>query len=286
MNLNREMIKLYDEYTHAPLDRRVFLQRLAALAGGAAAASALLPLLENNAAKANVVDEKDPRIQVEAITDAGELRGYLAKPANATKHPSVIIIHENRGLNPHIQDVVRRVAVAGYLALGPDFLSSQGGTPPDPDKARELISGLDPEKTLKEATETVAFLKNHPNSTGNVGCVGFCWGGGLTNRLAANAPDLKAAVSFYGQVLASEFVPKISAPLLLHYAELDDRINAGIPGYEAALKAAGKSYTLHRYEKVEHAFHNDTNEARYNAEAAKLAWERTLAFFAENLKDS
>ncbi|NJL99339.1 MAG: dienelactone hydrolase family protein [Synechococcaceae cyanobacterium RM1_1_27] len=287
MALNREIIRLFDEYTHAPLDRRVFLKRLAALAGGAAAAQALLPMLENNYAQAAFIPEDDQRLAIETITYAGatgEMTGYWAQPADATDPlPAIIVIHENRGLNPHIQDVVRRAALAGYVALGPDFLSPAGGTPTDEDAARDLIGGLDPQQTLDNALATLAFLLDHEAVTDKVGCVGFCWGGGLTNRLATNTPLLAAAVPFYGSAPPAEEVPNITAPLLLHYAELDDRINAGIPGYEAALQSADKTYTLHMYEGVDHAFHNDTNASRYNEAAATLAWERTLAFFQEHL---
>lgn len=287
MKLNRDIIRLFDEYTHRPLERRVFLQRLAALVGGATAAQAVLPLLENNYAQAALIPEDDERLMIETITyegSTGEMRGYLARPAEATDPlPAVIVIHENRGLNAHIQDVVRRTALAGYVALGPDFLSPAGGTPADEDLARDLIGALDPEQTLGNALATLAFLTEHEATTGRVGCVGFCWGGGLTHRLATQAPDLAAAVPFYGSAPPLEDVPGIVAPLLLQYAELDERINAGIPDYEAALQAAAKAYTLHLYEGVDHAFHNDTNAARYDEAAATLAWERTLAFFAQHL---
>lgn len=286
--MNQDIIKLYDDYTHAPLDRRVFLKKLAALAGGTAAAYALLPLLENNYARAEMVAADDPRLVTERVGfpgAGGELRGYLARPAAASGPlPGILVIHENRGLNPHIEDVVRRAALAGYLALGPDFLSPVGGTPADQDKARDLIGGLDPAATLNEALAALAFLKTHPDGTGKVGAVGFCWGGALVNQLAVHAPDLNAAVAFYGRVPQAADVPRIQAPLLLHYAGLDDRINAGIAGYETALKAAGKAYTLYLYDGVNHAFHNDTNAARYDAEAARLAWERTVAFFDSHLK--
>ncbi len=287
MTLHRDVIRLFDEYTHTPMERRVFLQRLAALAGGAAAAQALLPLLENNYAQAALIPADDPRLSIETVTypgATGEMQGYLARPAGATDPlPAVIVIHENRGLNPHIQDVVRRTALAGYVALGPDFLAPVGGTPADEDQARELIGGLDPQQTLDNAVATLAWLGDSETGTGRVGCVGFCWGGGLTNRLATAAPDLAAAVPFYGSVPPVERVPNIQAPLLLHYAELDERINAGIPEFEGALQAANKTYTLHLYEGVDHAFHNDTNAGRYDEAAATLAWERTLAFFEQHL---
>ncbi len=244
-------------------------------------------MLENNYAQAALIPEDDQRLTIETITyegATGEMTGYLARPADATDPlPAIIVIHENRGLNPHIQDVVRRTALAGYVALGPDFLSPAGGTPTNEDAARDLIGGLDPQETLDNALATLAFLQAHEAITGKVGCVGFCWGGGLTNRLATNAPELAAAVPFYGSVPPVEQVPNIAAPLLLQYAELDERINAGIPEYEAALQAADKTYTLHMYEGVDHAFHNDTNAGRYDEDAATLAWERTIAFFDKHL---
>ena len=286
--MKQELIDLYDEYTHTSLDRRTFLKKLAVLVGGTTAAYALLPLLENNYARAAMVAENDNRLSTEYITypgASGELRGYLVKPKTATgKLSAIIVIHENRGLNPHIEDVARRAALEGYLVLAPDLLSPLGGTPDDPDEARELIGELDEQETVNDLLATLAFLKNHPDSSGKVGSVGFCWGGGMTNQLAVKAPDLDAAVVFYGASPATEQVPAIQAPLLLHYAGLDERINAGVPAYEEALKAADKTYTLYRYDDVNHAFHNDANPARYDAEAAKLAWERTMAFFDEHLK--
>lgn len=286
--MDQKIIDLYDEYTHTPLDRRVFLKRLTLLAGSTAAAHALLPLLENNYAQAAMVAADDARLSTAFISYAGasgELRGYLAKPKDAAgKLPAIIVIHENRGLNPHIQDVVRRTALEGYIALGPDMLSPVGGTPDDPDKARDMIRALDPKQTLNNLQATLGFLKNHAETTGKVGCVGFCWGGGMTNQLAVSVPDLQAAVVFYGRVPPAETVANIRAPLLLHYAGLDERINQDIPQYEAALKEAGKDYTLHMYANVNHAFHNDTNAARYDAEAAKLAWQRTVAFFGQHLQ--
>ncbi|MGQ4648841.1 dienelactone hydrolase family protein [Lyngbya aestuarii] len=287
--MKQEIIDLFDEYTHTSLPRRAFFKRLIALAGGTAAATALLPLLENNYAKATIVDENDPRLSAEFITypgASGEMSAYLAKPQEASGElPAIIVIHENRGLNPYIQDVVRRAALAGYVALGPDFLSPVGGTPEDEDQAREMINALDSQQTLDNLQATLAFLQDHPDTTGKVGCVGFCWGGGMTNQLAVSSPDLNAAVAFYGRVPAMEAVPNIQAPLLLHYAGLDERINQGIPEYETALRAAGKDYVICMYSDVNHAFHNDTNEARYDAEAAKLAWERTLAFFGNYLRE-
>lgn len=285
--MNREIIRLYDEYTHTPLDRRTFLERLALLAGSAMAAESLLPLLENNYAMAAIVAEDDARLECAPMTfdgPAGKLQGYRAAPKERPeKIPAVLVIHENRGLNAHIKDVARRCAVAGYLAIALDALSPVGGTPADEDKARELIQGLDSEATLKNFLAALEHLRTASISTGRVGCVGFCWGGAMTNRLAVNDPKLNAAVAFYGMPAATADVPKMQAPLLLHYAESDERINAAIPEYEKALKEAKKTYTLHMYPAVEHAFHNDTNVARYNKEAADLAWQRTLDFFAKHL---
>jgi carboxymethylenebutenolidase len=287
-NIQQKIIELFDEYTHTDLPRRVFFKRLVTLAGSTAAATALIPVLENNYAKASLVDENDPQLMTESLSypgATGQMRGYLAKPKSASGElPAVIVIHENRGLNAHIQDVVRRVALAGYVALGPDFLSPVGGTPTNEDQAREMISALDSQQTLANLKATLAFLQNRPDTTSNIGCVGFCWGGGMTNQLAVSAPDLAAAVPFYGSVASAELVPNIQAPLLLHYAGLDDRINQEIGGYEAALRAAGKEYTICMYSNVNHAFHNDTNAARYDAEAANLAWRRTMAFFDYYLK--
>jgi carboxymethylenebutenolidase len=196
----------------------------------------------------------------------------------------VVVIHENRGLNPHIEDVARRAALEGFFALAPDALSPLGGTPDDTDEARSLIRELDPDKTREDFVAAVSYLKNRPQSTGKVGCVGFCWGGSMSNQLAIHAPDLSAAVVFYGRSPASEDVPKIKVPLLLNYAGLDERINATVPAYEEALKAAGVTYTVHMYEGVNHAFHNDTSVARYDKAAATLAWKRTIDFFKETLK--
>jgi carboxymethylenebutenolidase len=286
--MKQEIINLFDAYTHALISRGTFLRKLALLAGGTAAAATLLPQLENNYANANLVAEDDDRLGTEIIRYPGIksiVRGYLARPQGVTEPlPAVIVIHENRGLNPYIQDVARRVALAGYVALAPDFLSPVGSTPADPDRARDLIATLDRAETLGNAQAALTFLQRHSATTDQVGCIGFCWGGALTNDLAIRAPALRAAVPFYGSVPAVEEVPNIQAPLLLHYAGLDDRINEGIPRYEAALRAAGKEYTICFYSNVNHAFHNDTNAARYDESAAELAWQRTIAFLDYYLK--
>ena len=286
--MDQKVIDLYDEYTHAPLDRRVFLERLATLTGSVAAAMAALPLLENRAVAA-VVAPDDGRMTpatVEFPGQGGAMKGYLAKPASVAKFGTVVVIHENRGLNAHTEDVARRLAVGGFLALAVDFLSPLGGTPANEDEARNMIGKLDPAATTANAVAAVAFLRTHPDGNGKVGAVGFCWGGGQVNQLAVNDPTLDAGVAYYGRQPDPADAAKIKAPLLLHYAGLDARINEGIPAYKAALDQAGVSYQIFTYEGANHAFNNDTSAERYNAEAAKLAWDRTLAFLAEKLKAS
>jgi carboxymethylenebutenolidase len=235
------------------------------------------------------VPPDDARLQTEEVTfpgAAGEVQGYLARPADAPGPlPGVVVIHENRGLNPHIEDVARRVALEGFVALAPDFLSPQGGTPADEDQAREMIRQLDQQQTIQNALAAVDFLEAHEATTDKVGVVGFCWGGALANEVAINSASVDAVVPFYGRQPASSEVSKIRAPLLLHYAGLDERINAGIPEYEQALKDAGVDYTIHMYEGANHAFHNDTSEARYDPHAAELAWSRTIDFFKQHLSD-
>jgi carboxymethylenebutenolidase len=284
--MDKKIIGLYAEYEAGLLDRREFLKKLAALAGGAAAALTLLPLLENSRAEAQVVPEEDPRLHREFIKypgETGEVRAYSARPKGEAKLPGVIVIHENRGLNPHTEDVARRLALEGFLAVAPDALSPLGGTPEDPDEARSLMQKLDSQATIKNYVAAVQYLKTHPQSTGKVGCIGFCWGGGVANQVAVNSPDLAAAVPFYGRQPASEDVPKIKASLLIHYAGLDERINAGIEAFEAALKKASVEYKIYMYEGAGHAFFNDTG-SRYHQEAAQLAWQRTISFLKEKLK--
>jgi carboxymethylenebutenolidase len=285
--MDPRIIHLYDEYTHAPLDRRVFLERLATIAGGTAAATALLPVLENNYAQAAIVDPADARLAISTITykgATGDIKAYLATPKSGpAKRPGVIVIHENRGLNPHIEDVTRRVALEGFTALGLDLLSPMGGTPKDEDQAREMIGKTDRNDAVRNAAAAIAYLKGRADASGPVGATGFCWGGGMTNLLATVAPDLAAAAPYYGLVAATADVPKIKAKLQLHYAGNDPRINAGLPDYEAALKKAGVAYQLFVYDGAEHAFNNDTNAARYNKQAADLAWSRTIAFFKQTL---
>ena len=284
--MDQKIISLYDEYTHAPLPRRVFLERLATLAGGAAAAMALLPLLENSYAHAATIAEGDGRIATSRIAypgAGGEVKGYLAMPKSGGKHGAVVVIHENRGLNPHIEDIARRLAVDGFVAMAPDALSPMGGTPADEDTARGMIGKLDAGQTVANYVAAVSWLKGHANSNGKVGCVGFCWGGAMANQTAVRSKDLAAAVAYYGLQPKADQVASISAPLLLHYAGLDERINAGIDAYVAALKSAGKRHELHMYEGANHAFNNDTNGARYSEAAAKLSWSRTVAFLKKEL---
>ena len=284
--MDQRIINLFDEYTHAPLTRKEFMERLAKLAGGTALALTALALLEPGyAAAATMAPEADELAaeEVNWIGDGAAMRGYLVHPKGRKKRGAVVVIHENRGLTPHIKDVTRRVAQAGYLALGVDGLSPLGGTPADEDKGRELIGQLDPVKNQNNYLAALTYLRNRPDCNGRTGAVGFCWGGGLANQLAVHDPKLDAAVAYYGQQAMAEDVPQIKAAVLLHYGGLDQRINAGIPAYEAALKSAGTRYELFVYEGVNHAFNNDTSPARYNAAAAQLAWERTLRLFKEKL---
>ena len=284
--MDQRVINLYDTFTHGGMSRRDFLDRLTGLTGSAAAAAAILPLLQNNYAQAAIVAADDPRLVAERVvydSPKGKINGYLVRPTAKGRRPAIIVIQENRGLNPHIEDVARRLAVEGFLAFAPDLLSVSGGTPADEDKARELHARTDPNDITAAAVAAVPFILTHPESNGNVGVVGFCFGGGVANRMAAEKPELKAVVVYYGLQVPADQVAAIRAPLLLHYAELDQRVNAGIAAYESALKANGKRYTIYMYPGVNHAFNNDTGGARYNKEATDLAWERTLAFFKENL---
>jgi carboxymethylenebutenolidase len=283
MALDRRIVELYDEYTHKPLDRRSFMNRLVAIAGSAAAAEAALALLEPNYAQAQQVTPDDPRLQTQRVDETVggvKLRGYLVMPKTQARRGGVLVIHENRGLNPHIEDVTRRAALAGFSALGVDFLTPLGGTPADADAARAMFPQLKPEDVVAQGRAALAFLKARPDTTGKVGAVGFCWGGGAVNDLAVNAPELNAGVVFYGRSPDLAKVPQIKARLLIQHAGRDTRLVEGLPAYEAALKAAGINYQAIVYPDVDHAFHNDTSAERYNAAAAKLAWERTVAFLA------
>ncbi|MEQ8817845.1 MAG: YghX family hydrolase [Thalassobaculum sp.] len=282
------LLELYDGYVHGTMNRRQFVDRAAQFTVGTAAAAAALEALQPNYALAAQVAPDDPAIVTETVEYAspkghGTVRGLMARPSGATgRLPAVLVVHENRGLNPYIEDVVRRTAKAGYLALGPDGLTSLGGYPGTDDEGREMQRKLDPVKLMEDFFAGFEHLAGHKDSTGKVGCVGFCYGGGVCNALAVAYPNLGASVPFYGRQARAEDVPAIRAPLLLHYAELDERINAGWPAYEAALKEHGKTYTAHMYPGVNHGFHNDTTP-RYDEAAARLAWERTLAFFGQHL---
>lgn len=283
--MNQDIIKLYDEYTHKPLTRSEFIKKLAQLTGSMTAAMSMLPFLEVNYTAAHTVSENE--LFTERIEYAGAeatMKAYIARPKKEGKYPAIMVIHENRGLNPHIEDVTRRAAQAGYLAIAPDALSPFGGTVEDADKAREMFGKLDAAKNLTNFVKGVDYVAARADSNGKVGCVGFCWGGAMANNLAVNAPNLKAAVAFYGRQPNAEDVAKIKSAVQLHYGGLDERVNAGIPTYEKALKDAEKTYELYIYENVNHAFHNDTAPTRYNEAAAKLAWERTLAFFDKYVK--
>jgi carboxymethylenebutenolidase len=283
--MDQRIIDLYDSFTHGGINRREFLDRLTGIAGSSAAALALLPLLQNDYARAAVVAPDDARLAIDEVSyDVGGTRigGYLARLKTTEKRPAVIVIHENRGLNPHIKDVARRLALEGFLSLAVDMLSPLGGTPADEDKGREMIGTLKADETAHRIAAAVPFLEHHAESTGKVGVVGFCWGGSMVNRVAVLAPDLKAGVAFYGTQPPAAQVPSIHAALLLHYAGLDSRVNAGIAAYEAALKANHKAYTIYVYPNVNHGFNNDTS-GRYDKPAADLAWGRTIAFFKANL---
>jgi carboxymethylenebutenolidase len=285
--MDQGIIALYDDFTHRHLDRRLFLEQTTRLVGSAAAALAALSLLQSNRALGQIVAPSDPRLTTAIITfpgSTGAVKAYVARPAGEAKLPGIVVIHENRGLMPHIQDVARRVALAGYVALAPDLMSASGGTPDDEEKARVEFAKVDLAVARNDAVAAIAYLKSRPDVTGRIGVVGFCWGGGMVNYLATAVPDLGAGVVYYGRTPPREEVAKIKAPLLLNYAGLDEALTSTVPAYEEALKAAGKSYTLYVYPGVNHAFNNDTGAARYDKAAATLAWERTIAFFDKTLK--
>jgi carboxymethylenebutenolidase len=284
--ITQDMINLFDDYTHLSLDRRKFMDSLAKLAGSMTAATAAAALMASNTQAQGLVDETDERLVTETVTyrgAQGDMRGYLARPREGGPFPAVIVVHENRGLNEHIKDVARRVALEGFLALAPDFLSDLGGTPADEDAARSMFQNLQAPEVTANGVATIAYLQEHENATGKAGAMGFCWGGGTVNDLAIASPDLLAAVSYYGRQPNPEAVPAIAARIMAHYGGLDERINAGIPAFEEALKAAGTDYQIYVYEGVNHAFNNDTSAARYNKEAADLAWSRTIGLFRDAL---
>jgi carboxymethylenebutenolidase len=285
----QEVLTLFDGYVHGALGRRDFLERAAKYAIGGLTALAMLESLSPNFAWAQEVAKTDPRIKAEYVTyesakGSGKMRGYLARPAKGpAKVPVVVVIHENRGLNPYIEDVARRLATEGYLAFAPDALTPLGGYPGDEDKARELFAKLDEAKRTEDLVAAVEYVKARKDTTGKIGAVGFCFGGGVCNMLAARLPYLAAAVPFYGSGVTAEEAAKIKAPLLIHLAETDDRINAAWPDYEAALKASKVRYQVFKYAGTQHGFHNNTTP-RYDQAAAKLAWSRTLEFFKQHLR--
>ena len=285
--VTQAMIEAYDEYTHLTLDRRAFMEKLTKLAGSAASAAVIAPLLAANKASAEIVSANDDRLDPSEVTFPGSsspMKAYLVRPKAATAPlPAVIVIHENRGLNPHIRDIARRLALEGFAALAVDFLSPLGGTPDDEDKARDLFAKLDAESVVADAKASLTYLTDLEGMNGKVGTVGFCWGGGIVNRFATRAPDLKAGVAYYGMQPPIGDVPAIKAPLLLHYAGLDDRVNAGIDAYRDALDGNDKVFEIYVYDGVNHAFNNDTSAARYDKNAADLAWKRTVAFLKKYL---
>lgn len=282
--MKRKVDELYEEYRNGNVSRREFMKKLALVTGGTAAAVVILPGC--NGASARSKQSEAMKLINEFITYPGangDMRAYLSMPEGKDKLPGVIVIHENRGLVPHIQDVNRRMAMEGFISLAPDALSPLGGTPEDENKGREMIGQLNREETVKNFVAAVQYLKTHPRSTGKVGCTGFCWGGAMTNQVAVNSADLNAAAPYYGSTPVPEDVPKIKAKIMAHYAGDDERINSGIPAFEEALKQAGIDYQIFIYEGTQHAFNNDTGQ-RYNKEAADLAWKRTTEFFKDKLK--
>lgn len=279
--MEKNIRDLYTDYRKGGTDRRTFLKKLGILTGSSYAAASLIPVLESG------YPFQDDDLVTEFIkypAETGDMKAFMAHPKNGRKFPGVIVIHENRGLVPHIQDVTRRMAREGFLALAPDALTPVGGTPADVSNVGELFKKLVPEQTTKNFVAAVKYLKTNPLCTGKVGCTGFCWGGAMTNQVAVNSPDLDAAVPYYGMQPSEQDVEKIKAPIMAHYAGNDERIDAGIPAFESALKKYGKEYQIFMYPGAGHAFNNDSNPERYNAEAAKLAWGRTVGFFKEKLK--
>jgi carboxymethylenebutenolidase len=285
----QEVLDVFDDYVHGEISRRDFIDRAAKFAVGGMSAAAMLESLRPNYAFAQQVKKDDARIHAEYVTYAspkgsGTMRGYFVKPANAPgKVPGIVVIHENRGLNPYIEDVARRLAVAGYVAFAPDALTPVGGYPGDEEKAAQLFASLDAAKRTEDLMAAVPFLASRPECNGRVGAVGFCFGGGIVNMMAVRFPELAAAVPFYGVQPSAADTAKIKAPLLIHYAGLDQRIDAGWPAWKEALDAHRVRYTEYTYPNVNHGFHNDTTP-RYDEAAAKLAWSRTLAFFDEHLR--
>ncbi len=285
--MEKEISNLIDSYNNGKTSRRSFVRKLALLTGSTALAATVLPTLTDNSLTAAEKKQKAMALIEKMVTYpafTGEMKAFEARPEKGKKFPAVIVIHENRGLVPHIKDVTKRMAAEGFLALAPDALSPVGGTPEDIANVGELFRQLKPEETTQNFVAAVKYLKSHPNSNGKVGCTGFCWGGAMTNQVAVNCENLDAAVPYYGSVPKTEDVPKIKAPILAHYAENDDRINAGVPAFEEALKANNKEYQIYKYPGTQHAFNNDSNPDRYNEEQAKIAWKRTVDFFKDKLK--
>ena len=288
-DFDQELLILFDAYVHGGIDRRGFLERAQKFAVGGMTAAGLLAALSPNFALGQVVRPDDTRIRTQTLSypspnGSGTMKGYLAVPANASgKLPGVLVIHENRGLNPHIEDIARRLALDNFVAFAPDALTPLGGYPGEEDKARLLFGQLDQAKTREDLLAAAAVLKARPECTGKYGAVGFCYGGGIVHLMATRLPDLGAGVPFYGNSPPVEEAAKVKAPLLIHFAAVDERINAAWPAYEAALKAAGVRYAAHQYPGTQHGFNNDTTP-RYDAAAAKLAWDRTLAFFNQHLR--
>ncbi|MBI3940240.1 MAG: dienelactone hydrolase family protein [Acidobacteria bacterium] len=288
-DFDQELLNLFDRYVHGIISRREFLEGARKFAVGGLSAAAILESLNPKYVEAQQIAKDDERLKTESLNYSspegyGTIRAYLVRPANARgKLPGIVVIHENRGLTPHIGDIARRLGIAGFLALAPDGLTPVGGYPGDDDAGRELQSRLDGNKMTEDFVAAAGYLKSHPECTGKVGAVGFCIGGGYANRLAVRIPDLAAAVAFYGPPPPAADVPRIKAPLLLHYAGLDDRVNAGWPAFEAALKANNVGYSVHFYPGANHGFNNDTTP-RYDEGAAKLAWQRTLDFFNQTLR--
>ncbi|NMC38924.1 MAG: dienelactone hydrolase family protein [Bacteroidales bacterium] len=286
--MKNQIHKLFSDYKTGKTSRRYFIRQLAMITGSSAAALSLVPVLEENELRSGRAGDGKSELITEFIKYpgfTGEMRAFLARPAKGKKFPAVIVIHENKGLVPHIQDVTKRMAGEGFLTLAPDALSPVGGTPDDISNVGSLFKQLNGEETTKNFVAAVKYLKTNPLTNGKVGCTGFCWGGAITNQVAVNSPELDAAVPYYGRQPAPEDVEKIKAPVMAHYAENDPGINAGIQAFEEALKKYGKEYKIFMYEGTGHAFNNDSNPDRYNEQAAKLAWERTVSFFREKLKD-
>lgn len=288
-DFDQELLVLFDAYVHGTLSRRGFLDQAQRYAKAGVTAAGLLAALSPNFAAGQQIKPDDARIKTETVSvpspqGYGSIKGYLARPASAVaaKLPAILVIHENRGLNPHIEDITRRLALDGFMAFAPDALTALGGYPGDEDKAREAFGRLEQPKTLQDFIASAAWLKARADGTGKMGAVGFCWGGGMVHNLAIRLPDLTAGVPFYGNVPAVSEAAKVKTPLLVHLAGIDDRINAPWPAYEAALKAAGVQVTTHQYANTQHGFNNDTTP-RFDAPAAKLSWDRTLAFFKANL---